>query len=136
MAIRPGGTGDVTESNVVWTNPRGGPFVPSAILVGERYYLVDDAGIATCLNARDGKSLWQKRLPGRYTASPVAGDGKIYFTNEDGVTVVISATENKYREVARNDVKEPVFASLALSQGRVFLRTSKQLLCIGAVASP
>ncbi len=131
VAIRPGGAGDVTDTNVVWSNPRGGPFVPSAILVGERYYLVDDSGIATCLDARDGKSLWQKRLPGRYTASPVAGDGKIYFTNEDGTTTVIASNEAKYREVSRNEVKEPVFASPAISQGRIFLRTSKHLWCIG-----
>jgi len=136
VAIRPGGSGDVTDTNVAWTNSRGGPFVPSAILVGERYYLVDDAGIATCLDARDGSPLWQRRLSGRFTASPVAGDGKIYFTNEEGLTIVISADGEKYREIARNAVGEPVYASPAISQGKIYLRTARRLFAIGPSTAP
>ncbi|QDT49509.1 Outer membrane protein assembly factor BamB precursor [Symmachiella dynata] len=130
MAIRPGGRGDVTETHVRWRNTRGAPFVPSAILVGERYYLVDDAGIATCLNAADGKRVWQKRLSGAFTASPVAGDQKIYFTNERGETTVIAAAKRGYKRLAQNSVGEPVFASPAISQGCIFLRTNRHLLCI------
>ncbi len=130
MAIRPGGRGDVTETHVRWRNTRGAPFVPSAILVGDRYYLVDDAGIATCLDAASGERVWQKRLSGAFTASPVAGDGKIYFTNEDGETTVIAAGNGGFKRLARNSVGEPVYASPAIAQGCIFLRTNRHLLCI------
>ncbi len=130
LAIRPGGRGDVSESHVVWRNTRGAPFVPSAVLVGHHYYLVDDAGIATCLDAKTGKRHWQKRFGGKYTASPVATDERIYFCDESGTTVVIRAQSDEYEEIVRNDVKEPIYASPAISQGRILLRTTRHLFCI------
>jgi outer membrane protein assembly factor BamB len=130
FAIRPGGRGDVTESHVVWKTERGTPFVPSGILVGDRYYLVDDKGIATCLDAHSGKQLWRRRFGGAFTASPVSADGRIFFTNESGTTLVVDAASDD-REVARNEIGEPVYASPAISQGRLFLRTDKHLVCIG-----
>jgi outer membrane protein assembly factor BamB len=132
LAIRPGGRGDVSDSHVVWENTRGVPFVPSAILVGDLYYLIDDDGIATCLDAHDGKRVWQKRLPGRYTASPIATGEHIYFCNEDGETIVIRAGRKKYEQVSRNRLDRPVFASPAISQGNVFIRTTDELLCLGS----
>src|SRR5207244_4440392 len=84
FAVKPGGTGDVTESHVAWRQERGTAFVPSAIVVGSRYYLADDKGIASCFDASSGKMLWRKRLEGRFTASPVSADGKLFFTNESG----------------------------------------------------
>ena len=131
LAIQPGGRGDVTETRVVWSSGRGAPFVPSAIVTGDRYYLVDDQGIGTCLDAHTGKLVWQKRLPGAYTASPVAADGKIYFFNEAGTTVVIRAGGDDYEERAQNAIGEPVFASPAISNGRIFLRGARHLYCIG-----
>jgi outer membrane protein assembly factor BamB len=131
LAVRPGGLGDVTESHVAWSATRGAPFVPSAILVGNSYELVDDGGILTCLDASTGNRRWQKRLPGRYTASPIAGDGKVYFFNEDGTSTVISSRDNGYRELAQNAIGEPIFATPALSQGRLFIRTPGHLWCIG-----
>lgn len=107
------------------------PFVPSAIVVGKSYELVDDGGILTCLDALSGTRRWQKRLPGRYTASPIAGDGKIYFFNEDGTATVISATEKGYRQLAQNSIGEPIFATPALSGGRLLIRTPEHLWCIG-----
>lgn len=131
MAIKPGGRGDVTGTHVIWDNNRGAPFVPSAILVGDMYYLVDDSGVATCLDAHTGERVWQKRLTGKYTASPIAADGKIYFVNENGETIVVAAGEKKYKQLARNPLGEPVFASPAISQGNLFIRTAKSLFCIG-----
>jgi outer membrane protein assembly factor BamB len=130
LAVRPGGRGDVTESRIAWSAVRGAPFVPSAIVVGKSYELVDDGGILTCLDALSGSRRWQKRLPGRYTASPIAGDGKIYFFNEDGTATVISATENGYRQLAQNSIGEPIFATPALSGGRLLIRTPEHLWCI------
>lgn len=132
LAIKPGGSGDVTESNVVWKNDKGTSFVPSAILVGDRYYIADDKGIGSCLDAHTGKTLWRKRFGDKFTASPVAADGKVFFTNEAGSTLVLDTSQPDYVELARNDIGEEVFASAAISQGRFFLRTAKNLVCIGA----
>ncbi len=134
MAIKPGGRGDVSKTHVVWSNSRGAPFVPSAILAGGRYYLIDDQGIGTCLNVETGESIWQKRFPGRFTASPIAAEGNIYFIDESGTTTVVDASANEYREVAKNPLGEPVFASPAISQGRLFIRTTRHLFCIGKAA--
>lgn len=131
MAIKPGGRGDVSESHVVWSNTRGAPFVPSAIVVGDHYYLVSDDGIGTCLDAHTGKPRWQKRFSGKFTASPVAAGGNVYFTSEAGTTVVIQAGIDTYRELARNSLGEAVFASPSISQGRFFIRTVEHLYCIG-----
>ena len=76
--------------------------------------------------------MWQKRFSGKYTVSPVAGDGKIYFINEEGETTVIAAGVSGSRELARNSLGEPVYASPAISGGQLFIRGAKHLYCIGA----
>ena len=131
FCIRPGGRGDVTASHVVWSSPRGAPFVPSTILVDDYYYLVDDKGIGTCLDAHTGKLTWRKRFGGAFTASPVAGAGKIYFCDESGKTLVIAADGQRYRELAQNQLDEPIYASPAISQGRIYIRTAGHLYCLG-----
>ncbi len=131
LAIRPGGRGDVTDSHVVWRNTRGSPYVPSAILVDDLYYLVDDKGIATCLDAKTGERVWQKRLSGKYTASPVSAAGRVYFTDEDGTTIVIRAGVRGYEELARNELGQPVYASAAIAGGVIYVRTSTRLWAIG-----
>jgi outer membrane protein assembly factor BamB len=130
LAVRSGGRGDVTDSHVVWISTRGNPYVPSAIVAWWRYYTVDDHGIATCLDSSDGKTLWRKRFGGDFTASPVAAENRVYFTNEAGSTLVIQADADKYTELARNEINEPVYASLAISAGRIFLRSASHLWCI------
>lgn len=131
FAVKPGGRGDVTESHVLWKNERGTSFVPSAILVGQRYYVADDKGVATCFDAEAGKLLWRKRLEGRFTASPVSAEGKVYFTSESGQTMVIDAAKEDYDELARNELGESVYASPAISQGRLYFRTPQHLICVG-----
>ena len=131
LAIKPGGSGDVTDSHVVWKNGRCTSFVPSAIRVGDRYYIADDKGIGSCLDAHTGKTLWRKRFGDKFTASPVAADGKVFFTNEAGSTLVLDATQSDYQELARNEIGEEVFALAAIAQGRFFVRTAKSLVCIG-----
>lgn len=135
FAVRPGGHGDVTDSHVVWTHRRGTSFVPSAIIVDDRYYLADDKGFARCWSIPSGRVLWRKRFRGRFTASPVAADGKLFFVNEEGSTLVIDARSREYVQLARNDVAENVLSSPAISHGCFFLRTSRHLYCIGE-ASP
>jgi outer membrane protein assembly factor BamB len=93
-------------------------------------YLIDDQGIATSLDARTGQRVWQKRLPGEYTVSPVAAGDRIYFINDAGDTTVVKAFTRQYEELARNVLGEPVYASPALSGGRLYLRAAKHLFCI------
>lgn len=131
MAVEPGGKGDVTGTHVKWRSDKGTSFVPSGIIVNDRYYLADDKGIATCFRCDTGEILWRKRLHGKITASPVSFDGKILFTNEQGSTLVLDATRPDYEEIARNDLAEDVFASPAIAQGYLFFRTTKHLVCVG-----
>jgi len=132
LAVRPGGRGDVTGTHVLWENPRGAPFVPSPILVGDYYYLVDDQGITTCLRVDNGERVWQKRLPGAYTASPVATGSHIFFTSESGETTVIKAHVSTYEEVRRNELGEAVFASAAMTSKQLLIRTTGHLWCIAS----
>lgn len=131
FAVRPGGRGDVTESHVEWKHNRGTSFVPSAIIIDNRYYLADDKGLARCWEIPSGKILWRKRFRGKHTASPVAADGKLFFVSEQGSTLVLDATGSDYVELARNEVDEEVLSSPAISEGCFFLRTTKHLFCIG-----
>ena len=81
--------------------------------MGERYYVADDKGIATCFAAATGKLLWRKRLEGRFTASPLAAAGKLFFTSESGTTLVVDATQQVGRRAAerRASAIEPSFRS-------------------------
>jgi outer membrane protein assembly factor BamB len=136
IAIRPGGSGDVTRTHVAWTSPRGSPFVPSAVMVGEVIYLVNDmTSIVTALEAKSGKSLFQGRL-GRarregFTASPVAVNGKVYFTNDEGETYVIEAGTT-FNLLHVNQLGETTYASPALVDGVWYFRTQTSLVAIGA----
>jgi outer membrane protein assembly factor BamB len=126
LAIRPDGSGDVTETHVAWKARRGAPHTPSLLLLGEELYMVSDSGTASCLDAKTGKVYWQERLGGNYSASPLAADGKVYFQSEDGVGTVIEAGR-EFKKLARNALKERSLASYAASGGALFLRTEKNL---------
>ena len=129
LAIRTGGRGDVTETHVAWRRDRGVPHNPSPLLVGDRLTIVSDRGIATCLDARTGKELWQRRLGGSMSASPLAALGRIYFPSEEGETIVLRA-EGRGEELARNDLGERTLASPAVAGSAIFIRTEKHLFRI------
>jgi outer membrane protein assembly factor BamB len=136
LAIRPGGRGDVTNSHLAWSSPRGSPFVPSPILYGEYLYMVNDmASIVTCLDAATGHAVWQGRLGVAqregFSASPVAMDGKVFFTNDDGETFVLRAG-SKFELLHVNRIGEPTLASPALVDGHWYVRTERNLVAIGA----
>jgi outer membrane protein assembly factor BamB len=135
LAIRPGGRGDVTRSHLAWSSPRGSPFVPSPVLLGEHLYMVNDmSSIVTCIEAVTGKTLWQGRLGVAqregFSASPVAVDGKVFFTNDDGETFVLRAGP-KFELLHVNRLGEGVLASPALVDGRWYIRTDGKLIAIG-----
>ncbi|OFW50385.1 MAG: hypothetical protein A3G77_07960 [Acidobacteria bacterium RIFCSPLOWO2_12_FULL_68_19] len=135
LAIRPGGSGDVTRTHLAWTSPRGSPFVPSPILYGSQLYMVNDmASIVTSLDAQTGKALFQGRLGVArregFSASPVAVDGKVFFTNDEGETFVLRAGPS-FELLHVNDMGERTLASPALVDGRWYIRTERNLYAAG-----
>src|SRR3989442_14026258 len=125
-AVRPDGSGDVTRTHVAWTLRRGPPHTPSPLLVGEELYVVSDLGIASCLDAKTGAVRWQQRLGGNYSASPVFADGRIYFLSEEGVATVI-APGKEFRRLATNPLEGATLASIAVSNGSLFIRSDNHL---------
>jgi outer membrane protein assembly factor BamB len=134
MAIRLGGSGELAATgNVPWTYTKGTAYVPSPILYGDYLYLTTDRGILTCLDAKTGEVKYEGGrvpVPATFTASPVAFDGKILLTSEDGDTFVVKAGP-KHEILATNSLGEPVYASPAIADGRIFIRGEKNLYCIG-----
>ena len=131
LAVRADGKGDVTKTHIAWTLRRGAPYTPSPILVGDELYIVSDIGIATCLDAKTGQIHWQQRLGGNYSASPVFADGRIYFQSEEGVTTAL-APGKEYRRLAANSLDGATLASIAVSNGSIFIRTDNHLYRIEA----
>jgi outer membrane protein assembly factor BamB len=133
IAIRLGGTGDLKGTPyVVWKYNKGTAYVPSPILYGDYLYLMTDSGILTCLDAKTGEVKYEGGrvpVPATFTSSPVAFDGKILLTSEDGDTFIIKAGPG-YEVLRTNSLGEPVFASIAISAGKLFIRGAKHLYCI------
>lgn len=126
LAIRADGRGDVTDTHLVWILKRGAPYNPSPLLSGEHLFLVSDQGLASCIEAKTGRVLWNERVPGAYSASPLLADGLLYLTNEQGLTSVLKAGAT-FEVVAKNAMNERTLASLAASEGTIYLRTEKAL---------
>jgi outer membrane protein assembly factor BamB len=131
MAVRAGGSGDVTKTHRLWYRPRNDQRIGSPVVVGDRVYIVNDTGVVQCLELRTGKDVWEKERVGSSWSSMVAtADGRLYVPTRDGDTLVFAAGP-KYELLARNRLGEPIYASLAISDGDVFIRTYKHLWCIG-----
>jgi len=130
MAVRPGGRGDISRSHVVWEVPTGAPYISSLVYDEGILYMASDVGAVTAIDAASGRRIWQQRVDGIFSASPVAGDGKIYFVSETGETIVLKAGRQP-EILARNDLGERLIASPAISNGQLFLRSDGQLFAIG-----
>lgn len=130
FAIRPGGDGDLSDTHVVWRNERGGPLVPTPAYHRDRLYMVNDTGILTCLNALTGETVWQQRLRGRFTMSPLVAGDLILVINEDGLATIFSAGD-EYAAVSEHDLEESVLATPAVVDGRLYVRTTENVLCLG-----
>jgi outer membrane protein assembly factor BamB len=135
LALKAGGRGDVTRTHVLWSFDNG-PDVPTPVTDGAYVYLINDRGIVWCLDAKSGKEVYgRKRLhPATYSGSPVLADGRIYVTNEDGLTSVLR-TGPVFEVVAENDLDGYTLSSPAISDGQIFIRTEKFLYCIGRRAT-
>jgi outer membrane protein assembly factor BamB len=115
---------------VRWEQPRGVAIIASPVCVEGRLYQVTDKGIATCLEARTGRVLWEGRIGGTHYASPIHAAGKVYFLSEEGRGTVVAAAPD-FKVLARNDLGEPCRASYVAARGQLFIRTDKSLYCIG-----
>jgi outer membrane protein assembly factor BamB len=131
LALKAGGRGDITSSHVLWSTANG-PDVPTPVTDGKYFYIVNDRGIMWCLDARTGTEIYgQQRIkPGTYSGSPVLADGKIYVTNEDGLTTVVKVGP-VFEVLAENALNDYCLSSPAISGGQIFIRTSTNLYCIG-----
>ena len=136
IAVRTGASGDVTKSHVMWREARSVSEVPSPLFSNGRVYMVTNGGVVTCLDAQSGKLLYRGRLGagGSYFSSPVAADGKIYFSSADGVVVAIKDAD-KLEVLAKNDLGEPIFATPAILGGILYTRTASHLYAFGGSAA-
>jgi outer membrane protein assembly factor BamB len=138
QAIRGGGTGDVTKTHVHWSlENKASSNIASPLVVSDRLFVVKQGGISSCFDAQTGKTQWMlKRLGnlGNYYASPIAADGKIYVTGENGFIVVL-ADSPQLEILAKNDMGENCVATPAIADGKLFVRTKEKLYCIANPAN-
>ena len=134
-ALRPGGRGDVSQSHRVWSF-QNGPDVPTPVSDGHLLYSVGDKGIMWCLDAKSGKQILggQRLKPGTYSSSPVLADGKIYVSNEDGVTSVVEAGP-EFKILAENPLDDYCLSSPAISDGQIFIRTAERCSASGSAGA-
>jgi outer membrane protein assembly factor BamB len=132
LVLKAGGRGDVTKSHLLWTFDNG-PDVPTPVTDGTHVYVINDRGIMFCLEARTGREIYgrQRLRPGTYSGSPVLADGRIYITNEDGVTSVVKAGP-QFQLLSENEFDDYTLSSPAVSNGRIYFRTTKFLWAIGS----
>ena len=141
-AIKPNAKGDIslesdqeTNDSVVWSRKSGGPYMPSPVIYGDYLYTCANNGVLTCYVAKSGEQVYKKRLKtggGKlaFTASPLAADGHLYFTAEDGRVLVVKAGP-EYELVATNELNEKVLATPAISEGAMYFRTQSSLIAVG-----
>jgi outer membrane protein assembly factor BamB len=118
------------KPRLAWKAPSKGANVPSPVCLGDHYYFVEDAGWANCLRADSGERVWRERLGGsKYSASPVAADGKLYLTSEDGDVFVVKAGAS-YAPLATNHIGQTLMATPAISEGTIIIRGLKDVFAI------
>jgi outer membrane protein assembly factor BamB len=133
FAVKLGGSGDVTATHVLWRFEKSLPDVPAPLVYKDVIFLIRSGGIATSLDARTGKVLKQARLRGAledYYSSPIGVDGKVYIASEHGKVVVLSAAGD-WEILAINDFDSDIFATPAVSEGRMYIRTQDAIYAIG-----
>jgi outer membrane protein assembly factor BamB len=134
LAVRPDGTGDVTATHVAWRLARGVPNKPSILFVDGLIYMINDTGVASCVDAKTGTLVWQSRVAGMFSASPLYAAGRIYLFDEDGKTTVLEAGR-EFKVLAENLLDNGFMASPAVVGDALILRTSRDLYRIEQSAS-
>jgi outer membrane protein assembly factor BamB len=131
LALKPGGTGDITASNRLWLHAKSPQRIGSGVIVGDHTYIVNENGVAECIETKSGKTLWTERATGRTWGSMVHADGRLYVTDQQGETVILAA-KPQFEVLSRNPLGERSQSSPAVSDGEIFLRTYSHLWCISA----
>ncbi|MEO7299605.1 MAG: PQQ-binding-like beta-propeller repeat protein [Verrucomicrobiota bacterium] len=129
-AVRPGGSGVVSDTHIVWKYSRA-PMRPSLLLANDLIFMVDDGGVATCIESKTGKELWRERVGGNYSASPLFAEGRIYFFSEEGKATVIEAGR-EWKPIATNQLGDGFMASAAVDGKALILRTKTGLYRVEA----
>ncbi len=134
FAIKPGGSGDITETHVLWRQTKQLPYVFSPVIANGRVFTVKGGGLASAYDAKSGSPIYQaERLDasGEYYASAATADGRVYVVSQRGVVSVLDAKSDTLKVLAKNDLKAPVFASPAIVDGVIYVRTNKHLYAVG-----
>jgi outer membrane protein assembly factor BamB len=138
LAIKPGKSGEVIDANaesaagadqrlkIAWKTKRNVPKKPSLLLANDLLFGIDDGGVAACLEAKTGTEIWRERIGGNYSASPVCGEGRIYFFSEEGKTTVVEAGR-QFKVAAENKLDDGFMSSPAVAGKSFFLRTKTHL---------
>ena len=135
-AVRPDGSGDVTGTHVVWSTMRGVPSRPSVLLCGDSIYMISNAGVASCVDIATGKTRWSSRITGKYSASPILVDQRIFcFEEERGICHVFAADPKRYRALATNTLDASFMASPAVTDRLLLLRTKSHLYGVSSRSS-
>jgi len=132
VAIRPGGSGDVTKTHVAWKFKKSAPTRASQAVVGDYLYLVSDTGVFSCVEVATGTIAWQERRTGRHSAAPIESGGLLWWCDEDGTTVVTAATPAGFEQRAENKLDGGCMASPAVIGADLVVRTKTHLYRIGA----
>jgi outer membrane protein assembly factor BamB len=136
-AFRPGAVGDISlksgeEKNafIAWTTPKGSPYTPTPIIYGTELYVLADNGVLSAYDAKTGENIYQQRLPTSFSASPVAADGKLYLSSEDGDVFVVKAGR-QYELISRNTMGQALMATPALAPGMLIVRAEDAIYALG-----
>ena len=129
-AIKPGGQGDVTETHVAWSSDEWVPDICSPVSNGDLLFTLMTSGLLTCYDAKDGKKQWEHDFAMGFQASPAIADNRLYLFGETGKVLVLEVSR-QFKELARSDLAEKVYASPAFAQDRIYIRSTKSLFCLG-----
>lgn len=130
LAIDPRGSGNITDSHIIWRHRKGVSYVPSPVACGDYFVMVSDNGIGSCYEAKSGETTWFARIGRHFSASLVAAEGLAYILADSGEMTIVRPGQ-EVEIVAKNPIGEECYASPAISQGQIFLRTNKHLIAIG-----
>ncbi|MEK6239648.1 MAG: PQQ-like beta-propeller repeat protein, partial [Planctomycetales bacterium] len=140
-AVRTSALGDVSlnkgqssNEHIAWSVSRGGPYLPTPLVYGDHLYVCSNSGVLVCREATTGKRIYQERISGQgaksFTASPVAADGKLFFTSEEGFVVVVHAGPT-FQLLGVNPLGESCLATPAISEGLFLFRSQRHLIAVG-----
>ena len=135
LAVRPDGTGDITDENVVWKFGKSAPTRPSQSVVDDQLYMVSDTGIFSCLDIETGEIWWSERQSGRHSASLIESGGRLYACDEDGTCVVFKANPQRFELLSENKLDDGCMASPCVLDDDLLIRTKSYLYCISSTSS-